>query len=344
MKVFKSALHFSLALLVIIPGGISPAPAAKSDLETSSTRSPGGAKYRSMIFTYQAGYTTVPKEINKFDVWLPLPKESDDQKISDLVVYGPGNGSMSEEPRYKNRIYHVSSGKRGGVQLQMRTRFHVTRLAIVNEDLNKLPAVPPNPPADLSIYLESNNLAPVDDEVKNLAARITKKATTDLGKARAIFDYVLRNIKLDKSAPGWGQGDLKRAISVRKGNSLDLSTAFVGLSRGAGVPARIIVGFLIPRGLSQGTLSGYHAWAEFYQKGRGWVPVDPALAARDPRRMHELFGNLDANRIAFSIGRDIILAPPQQTGPLNFLLYPFGEMDGKKMGSSTYRFSFGPAD
>ena len=62
----------------------------------------------------------------------------------------------------------------------------------------------------------------------------------------------------------------------------------------------------------EGTVPGYHCWAEFYLPDKGWVPVDASDASKsaDPKKRDYLFGHLDPDRIQFSIGRDIRLAPP----------------------------------
>jgi hypothetical protein len=41
------------------------------------------------------------------------------------------------------------------------------------------------------------------------------------------------------------------------------------------------------------------------------------------------FGNLTADRVVFSTGRDITLVPKQEGPPVNYLIYPYDEVDGK---------------
>ena len=67
-----------------------------------------------------------------------------------------------------------------------------------------------------------------------------------------------------------------------------ISSAFVILMRGAGVPARIVTGF---QGGERNPLDGYwtvrnadaHAWAEVWQPDRGWIRVDPTSAVSPGR-------------------------------------------------------------
>ncbi len=54
--------------------------------------------------------------------------------------------------------------------------------------------------------------------------------------------------------------------------------------------------------------------------------------------MDYLFGNLDHDRVLFSIGRDIELVPKSANGPVNFFIYPIMEVGGVR--SSNYIQSF----
>ena len=71
---------------------------------------------------------------------------------------------------------------------------------------------------------------------------------------------------------------------------------------------------------------GYHCWAEFFVTGLGWLPADASCATK--YGTHSLFGNLEANHIAWSTGRDLLLAPPQRAGRSLFFAAPYAEADG----------------
>lgn len=43
------------------------------------------------------------------------------------------------------------------------------------------------------------------------------------------------------------------------------------------------------------------------------------------------FGKVDESRIAYGMGRDFVLSPPQKDGRLNYFMYPFAEADGKAL-------------
>ena len=58
------------------------------------------------------------------------------------------------------------------------------------------------------------------------------------------------------------------------------------------------------------------------------MPVDASEASKHPDRHDYYFGHLDAARVAFTMGRDLVLKPPQNGEPLNYLIYPYAELDG----------------
>ena len=81
--------------------------------------------------------------------------------------------------------------------------------------------------------------------------------------------------------------------------------AFVFLMRSAGVPARVITGYLGGERNAMGDYlivrqSDAHAWAEVWLEGRGWVRVDPTAAVAPNRVEQGLYGALpDADELPF---------------------------------------------
>src|SRR3546814_5956627 len=77
----------------------------------------------------------------------------------------------------------------------------------------------------------------------------------------------------------------------RSGCCEHYSAAFVVLMRAAGIPARVVTGYV---GGYRNPLGDYwlvrrsdaHAWAEVWLDGRGWVRVDPTAAVA-PERIYD---------------------------------------------------------
>ena len=121
-------------------------------------------------------------------------------------------------------------------------------------------------------------------------------------KARRIYDWLLGQISYSPTA-----GDTAAAVRSKKGNAFVYSALYCALLRAAGVPARMVSGYLVG---DSGQPSRRHFWDEFYVETLGWVPVDPALAdqktllpispAEDLDTRAYYFGNLDNQHVAFT--------------------------------------------
>ena len=150
-----------------------------------------------------------------------------------------------------------------------------------------------------------------------------------LDVARQLYDLVDQHVVYKKEGQGWGRGDTNWVCDSGYGNCTDFHSLFISLARSQELPARFEIGFSIPTDKLEGPIAGYHCWAWFYLDRRGWTPVDISEADKHPELKEYYFGNLTENRVAFSKGRDLVLVPKQDFKPLNFLIYPYVEVDGK---------------
>ena len=130
----------------------------------------------------------------------------------------------------------------------------------------------------------------------------------------------------------------------RFGNCTDFHSLFISLARAKGLPARFEIGFPLPPQRGQGAIGGYHCWALFYTDQKGWVPVDISEADKHPDMKEYYFGNLTADRITFTTGRDIDLVPKQEGKSLNFFVYPYVEVDGTPLPKSQFDLAFSYRD
>ena len=60
----------------------------------------------------------------------------------------------------------------------------------------------------------------------------------------------------------------------------------------------------------------------------------------DPSKVDYYFGNLDERRVTWSTGRDLILQPPQEDGPVNALTKIYVEIDGKQSTDWTRELTY----
>ena len=68
------------------------------------------------------------------------------------------------------------------------------------------------------------------------------------------------------------------------------------------------------------------------------MPVDISEADKNPAKSDYFFGALDADRLTMTGGRDLGLTPSPTEGTLNFFVYPYAEIDGKKTDGVTKAF------
>ncbi|MDP6381277.1 MAG: transglutaminase-like domain-containing protein, partial [Phycisphaerae bacterium] len=217
-------------------------------------------------------------------------------------------------------------------------RFNVKRLAYRKLDGRRIAERVPK--ESLARFLAPARLIPIDGKIAEEARRVTCDVEAPLAVARCLYDHIVSTVRYDKSGTGWGRGDAVRACLIRTGNCTDFHSLFIGEARALGLPARFVMGLPLPEDKSSGEILGYHCWAEFYLEGEGWVPLDASEASKFPERKESLFGGLDANRVAFTIGRDIRI-PEAATDPYNYVIYPHVEVDGKTHINVETKFSFG---
>jgi transglutaminase-like putative cysteine protease len=197
---------------------------------------------------------------------------------------------------------------------------------------------------ELARFLEADRLVPVTGVPAQLAAQETKGATTQIDKAKDIYEYVFRTMKYDKSGTGWGHGDTLWACDSKHGNCTDFHSVFISMARAEKIPARFQIGFPLPADKHSAEIPGYHCWAEFYLDSTGWVPVDISEAWKHQEKHDYFFGAHDVNRVQFTQGRDLKLVPAQDGAPLNYFVYPYVEIGGKEYPNVSIAFSFEDID
>jgi len=188
--------------------------------------------------------------------------------------------------------------------------------------------------ADAARYLQPEKLVPVNETFRTLAQKATAGKTDDLERAKALYDHVISRMRYDKSGTGWGRGDAVYACDAHTGNCSDFHAYFIALSRSINIPARFAIGATIPADKKEGKIEGYHCWAEFLADDQ-WVPVDISEAWKNPKLAAYYFGHNPANRFELTKGRDLVVDPEPESGPINFLVYPLLEMNGEVVKPET---------
>ncbi len=296
-------------------------------------------KVKQGVVTFDINFK-MPETAKELRLWLPYVTSNEYQTVEDIEIDGNFNYSgVYREGEHGNIILYVQWNDYEGYA-KLTYSFKVKRKEIMMKRFPKKEV--PIPTDIMEKFLLPTGLGPITGEVMDLVTEVTKGKRTVLGKAIAIYDYILENGERDPETEGCGIGDVRALIKNLAGKCVDISSVFVTMARSVGVPAREILGIRIAK---EGDLTGaYHCRAEFYLPGYGWVPVDPSdvlklmlreeLELDDPKVVEARAYYLGAQTetyIDFYTGRDVTLSPEQNGGKLNFLMYPYAEVDGRPL-------------
>jgi len=204
---------------------------------------------------------------------------------------------------------------------------------------------------ELDYFLQPSKYVPTDGIVKETADKATKGASTDIDKARALYEWIVDNTFRDPKVRGCGRGDIRFMLESGDlgGKCADLNALYVGLARSVGLPARDVYGVRVAKsesgyrslGLSTGKATkAQHCRAEVYLNDYGWVPVDPAdvrkVVLEEPpgnlnlnddlvvKARKRLFGFWEMNWMSYNYAHDVAL-PGSSLPPLIYFMYPQAE-------------------
>jgi transglutaminase-like putative cysteine protease len=305
-----------------------------------------GSRQRTFEFTYQVHVPANAQIVTSTHLWIPLPQADGYQDIQSLHIDSPVPYSQGHDPVYGNRFaMFTPTSKQIALGFDVTVRFTATRhehKASLDDTATKTASTSTQSvdPKLMQRYLEPDKLVPLNGTIAQLAKEHTAGDITQLEKARHIYEYVVATMRYDKSGEGWGQGDAVWACTSKRGNCTDFHSLLIGMMRSSGIPARFEIGFPLPEGKTEGEISGYHCWAEFYLDGVGWIPVDASEAKKNPAKHDYFFGANDDNRVFFTYGRDIQLSTDQKGDPLNYFIYPYAEANGQPIKNLQSHFSF----
>ena len=282
---------------------------------------------RTFDATYTATIANIPADAGILNVWIPIPTSRGEQQITDIKIDSPYTWTRMRESEFGNEyiVGKVPAPQTG--ELTVHVMFRATRRAVGYQTIaNVTPSK-----SEIDRALRADRLVTLSPRVRKIADEVTAGKTTVTDQAQAIYQYVVTTMKYDKTIPGWGNGDTERACDIKAGNCTDFHSMFMSLARAKSIPTRFLIGFPLAKG--GGKSPGYHCWAEFYD-GKSWIPVDASEASKssDPAVRAFLFGNLGADRVEFTRGRDLTLTPPTSE-PLNYFLQPRAEAGGKVVGT-----------
>lgn len=121
----------------------------------------------------------------------------------------------------------------------------------------------------VSKYLSGGGYARITSSIRKLSKKITKKYSTKLEKATAIFNYVRDNLDYEYYADS--RKGASKTLKTKAGNCCDHANLIVSLCRASNIPAR----YAHAQGCRfkiSGRVEG-HVWAQIYVGGK-WYSAD----------------------------------------------------------------------
>lgn len=304
----------------------------------------------------------VPEGVGTLRLWMVVPQSVPEQDVEKLVVEVPGAHRFTTDSA-GNRLLFTEIEAPAAGELRVATRFVLRR----REARSGASPECTRPYAGgereaLAAHLEPDTHVVIDDRVRELADRIAGEEDNPVAEAKALYDWMLDNVDYWVKEPALKKaskvGSTSWCLDTGTGNCTDFHSLYASLARARGIPTRIVYGSLFkPELEGEDVDQSYHCWIDFWAPELGWVPLDVAVAdiyagafpltdanrtlvsrttatgyaGPDPALVEYYFGNLDARRVTWSVGRDLELEPRQSGGPVNALPKARVEVDGVEL-------------
>jgi transglutaminase-like putative cysteine protease len=289
-------------------------------------------KSRTFEFTYDTTITGL-QPFQHYRMWVPVPQSNEYQDVMLVQAENSNFARQTRDRKFGNAFYFIEGPANEKGEGFYRATYRVTRREVTGP--GRVPS-----PSEAQMFLQADQLVPISGKPLTLISD-KKLPAEPMKKARTLYDIVNEHMKYSKEGTGWGRGDSNWACDSKYGNCCDFHSLFMSLARAEKMPAKFEMGFPIPDARGEGVVGGYHCWAFFQpEPGKGWTPVDISEADKHPQMTDYYFGNLTENRVTFTTGRDIILDPPQAGPPVNYIIYPYCEVDGKPVAADKIKKVF----
>jgi hypothetical protein len=174
-----------------------------------------------------------------------------------------------------------------------------------------------------NVYVQSDQA-----ELRDMAARIIGPETDLLAAALRLRRWVADNMTFDL---GIALAPSSEILRDKRGTCVGYATLLAALARAAGIPSRVVIGYVYALGMFGG-----HAWTEI-ETGGEWIPLDAALPSSgvaDAARLglaatsfrdgagsfgsgpaNRLFGQIDLRVLEFALAGEPVVAVPEGAPP-----------------------------
>lgn len=312
-----------------------------------------------------------PKGAKTVRMWFAVPQEDAASVVREFRVTADFPIQYFRDD-WGNRVGYAEVNAPAQSPITIREEFGLTRTEIRNTiDPAKTRPLTDQERAALFAYLQPSTHVIVNDQIKSLSASIVGSETNPILAARKIYNWTLENVDYWVKDPDHLKaspvGSTEYCLRTKTGNCTDFHSLFASLAISSGIPTRMVYGSLLKPTLNGVQIDGsYHCWIYFFAPNYGWLPLDVSLAniygkefpvtdknkklvelttatgykGLDPSKVDYYFGNLDERRVTWSMGRDLIMQPPQEDGPVNALAKVYVEIDGKQSADWTRELTY----
>lgn len=211
-----------------------------------------------------------PGEVARLDVYVAIPPNRDNQRISGLSFSAPYTlltdryGQAAAYFRFTN----LSSGQQATVSWEGDVEIEAMNYGGEPGQVGGLDQIP----SDLvSAYTTNESLYRLESSIIQNAAQVARNgATNPYWIARNIHDFVANRLTYNNDSH-WD--DAETVYLQQHGSCSEYTFLFIALCRANGLPARYVGG---TRQRQDGTYvdTVFHRWAEVYLPPYGWVPID----------------------------------------------------------------------
>ncbi len=311
----------------------------------------------------QAFTVTPPPGAKVVRCWFSMPQQDPFQDVSVVRVTSPHAHRVVADDQGNWFLYVEAKGP-GIAPFEVVEEFDITR----SEVLSDADPAATRPMTDaerraLAPYLEADAQVPVNDAYRKLALGITGGERNPVKAARLLYDWTLANVDYWVKHPDRLKaspvGSADYCLSSKTGNCTDFHSLWTALARSSGIPTRMVYGSFFKKVLDgKDADQSYHCWIEFWAPDLGWVVHDVAVAdlfvgdfamddanrekvelttaagygSGNPAMVDWYFGNIDARRVVWHRGRDLVLEGASE--PVNMLAKARVEADGKPLAEA----------
>lgn len=213
----------------------------------------------------------VSKDSQSITFYVPVKNRRFEQKI--YLPFGLGKHNIYIEEFDKGRLFSQNEGKSLFEPLITYDENNVLQLSLINISSN-----------NIRYLIPSSRVTSDLEKMSSLAKLLTYKEDTSYKKAKAIYQWIEKNIKFDPSVDQSKLRSPSQVFDNAIGSEEEMAYFYAALLRSIEIPCRIVTGDHADQG---------HFWNELFVNGK-WIVAD----------LGEEFSNGDGITTYFNLNRD----------------------------------------